>query len=208
MARKPIIAGNWKLNKGTADEATTLTNELAAALGGRQDAVDVVVCPPYTVLHAVRAALGEGAGVSLGAQDVYWKNSGAYTGQVSAPMLADAGVKVGLSREVALELAAQTLLGAAHMLLETGEHPGKLKDQVTSPGGTAIAGLHTLEAGGLRTTLINAVEAATRRARELESCLNVWPRSLGCVQARLLAWQSSTLTRVCQVPVRRSRASW
>lgn len=81
--------------------------------------------------------------------------------------LADAGVKVGLSREIALELAAQTLLGSAHMLLETGEHPGRLKDQVTSPGGTAIAGLHTLEAGGLRTTLINAVEAATRRAREL-----------------------------------------
>jgi pyrroline-5-carboxylate reductase len=81
--------------------------------------------------------------------------------------LSDAGVKVGLSRDVAQTLAAQTLLGAAHMLLETGEHPGKLKDQVTSPGGTAIAGLHTLEAGGLRTTLMNAVEAATRRAKEL-----------------------------------------
>jgi pyrroline-5-carboxylate reductase len=81
--------------------------------------------------------------------------------------LADAGVKVGLSRDIALQLAAQTLAGSAHMLLETGEHPGKLKDQVTSPGGTAIAGLHTLEAGGLRTTLINAVEAATRRAKEL-----------------------------------------
>ena len=81
--------------------------------------------------------------------------------------LADAGVKVGLSREVALTLAAQTLLGSAHMLLETGIHPGQLKDQVTSPGGTAIAGLHTLEAGGLRTTLIDAVENATRRAKEL-----------------------------------------
>jgi len=81
--------------------------------------------------------------------------------------LADAGVKVGLSREIALLLAAQTLLGSAHLLLETGIHPGQLKDQVTSPGGTAIAGLHTLEAGGLRTTLINAVETATRRAREL-----------------------------------------
>ena len=81
--------------------------------------------------------------------------------------LADAGVKVGLSREVALQLAAQTLLGSAHMLLETGEHPGRLKDQITSPGGTAIAGLHTLEAGGLRTTLIDAVEVATRRAQEL-----------------------------------------
>lgn len=83
--------------------------------------------------------------------------------------LADAGVKVGLSRDVALELAAQTLLGSAQMLLQTGEHPGRLKDQVTSPGGTAIAGLHTLEEGGLRTTLINAVEAATRRAKELGS---------------------------------------
>ncbi|MBL8604652.1 MAG: pyrroline-5-carboxylate reductase [Myxococcales bacterium] len=81
--------------------------------------------------------------------------------------LADAGVKVGLSRDVALELAAQTVMGSAQMLLHTGEHPGRLKDQVTSPGGTAIAGLHTLEAGGLRTTLINAVETATRRAREL-----------------------------------------
>ncbi|MBI5514214.1 MAG: pyrroline-5-carboxylate reductase [Deltaproteobacteria bacterium] len=81
--------------------------------------------------------------------------------------LADAGVKVGLARDVGLELAAQTVLGSAQMLLQTGEHPGRLRDQVTSPGGTAIAGLHTLEAGGLRTTLINAVETATRRAREL-----------------------------------------
>ncbi len=81
--------------------------------------------------------------------------------------LSDAGVKVGLSRHVALKLAAQTVLGSAALLLETGEHPGHLKDQVTSPGGTAIAGLHTLEAGGLRTTLIDAVEAATRRARQL-----------------------------------------
>lgn len=81
--------------------------------------------------------------------------------------LSDAGVKVGLSRHVALKLAAQTVLGSAKLLMETGQHPGHLKDQVTSPGGTAIAGLHTLEAGGLRTTLIDAVEAATRRAKEL-----------------------------------------
>lgn len=81
--------------------------------------------------------------------------------------LSDAGVKVGLPRYTALQLAAQTVLGSAKLLIETKEHPGHLKDQVTSPGGTAIAGLHTLEAGGLRTTLINAVEAATRRAKEL-----------------------------------------
>jgi pyrroline-5-carboxylate reductase len=81
--------------------------------------------------------------------------------------LSDAGVKVGLSRRTAQLLAAQTLLGSAKLLLETGEHPGRLKDMVTSPGGTAITGLHTLEEGGVRTTLINAVEAATRRSREL-----------------------------------------
>lgn len=81
--------------------------------------------------------------------------------------LADAGVKVGLSRSDALIMAAQTVLGAAKMLIETGEHPGKLKDMVTSPGGTAIAGLHTLEQGGLRTTLINAVEVATERSKAL-----------------------------------------
>ena len=81
--------------------------------------------------------------------------------------LSDAGVKVGLSRHQALKLAAQTVLGSARLLLETNAHPGTLKDQVTSPGGTAIAGLHTLEAGGLRTTLIDAVEAATNRARAL-----------------------------------------
>jgi pyrroline-5-carboxylate reductase len=81
--------------------------------------------------------------------------------------LADAGVKVGLSRRNAQRLAAQTVMGSAKLLLDTDEHPGRLKDMVTSPGGTAIAGLHTLEQGGLRTTLINAVETATLRAREL-----------------------------------------
>jgi pyrroline-5-carboxylate reductase len=81
--------------------------------------------------------------------------------------LSDAGVKMGLSRYNAQALAAQTVLGSAKLLIETNEHPGRLKDMVTSPGGTAIAGLHTLEAGGLRTTLINAVEAATNRSREL-----------------------------------------
>ena len=81
--------------------------------------------------------------------------------------LADGGVKVGLHRDTALLLAAQTVYGSAKLLLDTGEHPGRLKDMVTSPGGTAIAGLHTLESGGLRRTLIDAVETATRRAQEL-----------------------------------------
>ena len=85
--------------------------------------------------------------------------------------LADGGVKVGLHRDTALLLAAQTVYGSAKLLLETGEHPGRLKDMVTSPGGTAIAGLHTLESGGLRRTLIDAVECATNRSAELGAAM-------------------------------------
>ncbi|MBI5182869.1 MAG: pyrroline-5-carboxylate reductase [Nitrospinae bacterium] len=81
--------------------------------------------------------------------------------------LADAGVKMGLSRDISMILSVQTVLGAAKLVLETGKHPGQLKDMVTSPGGTAIAGLHTLEEGGLRTTMINAVEVATLKSKEL-----------------------------------------
>src|SRR5437868_1697984 len=81
--------------------------------------------------------------------------------------LSDGGVRVGLPRDVATALAAQTVFGAAKMVLETGLHPGVLKDMVTSPGGTTIAGLHALERGGLRAALMDTVEAAARRSAEL-----------------------------------------
>ncbi|HET6405204.1 MAG TPA: pyrroline-5-carboxylate reductase [Candidatus Thermoplasmatota archaeon] len=81
--------------------------------------------------------------------------------------LADAGVKVGLSRDVAMALTIQTVLGAAKMAQMSGEHPARLKDRVTSPGGTAIAALHTMERGGFRAILIDAVEAAAKRSEEL-----------------------------------------
>ena len=81
--------------------------------------------------------------------------------------LADGGVRMGLSREVALKLATHTVSGAAKMVAEAGEHPAVLKDRVASPGGTTIAGLHALEAGGVRAALMTAVEAATGRSEEL-----------------------------------------
>ena len=81
--------------------------------------------------------------------------------------LSDGGVAAGLPRDVATQLAAQTVLGGARMVLETGQHPGALKDMVTSPGGTTIEGLHELEKGKLRATLISAVRAATEKSKKL-----------------------------------------
>ena len=83
--------------------------------------------------------------------------------------LADGGVLVGLPKEKALTLAAKTVIGAAKMVMKSDEHPAKLRDQVASPGGTTIAGLAALESGKLRSTLIEAVKAATKRSEELGS---------------------------------------
>lgn len=93
--------------------------------------------------------------------------SGPAYGYLVIEGLSDGGVAAGLPREVATRLAAQTMLGAARMVLETGLHPGALKDMVTSPGGTTIEGVHELERGGVRAALINAVRAATDKSRRL-----------------------------------------
>ena len=93
--------------------------------------------------------------------------SGPAYAYVMIEALSDGGVAAGLPRDIAIRLAAQTLLGSARMVLETGLHPGALKDMVTSPGGTTIEGIHELEKGMLRGTLISAVRASADRARKL-----------------------------------------
>lgn len=81
--------------------------------------------------------------------------------------MSDGGVAMGLPRDVALQLAAQTVKGAAEMVLDSGMHPGQLKDKVASPGGTTIAGIHALEKAGFRGTVMDAVVAAGTRSQEL-----------------------------------------
>jgi pyrroline-5-carboxylate reductase len=93
--------------------------------------------------------------------------SGPAYGYLMIEALSDGGVAAGLPRDVATRLAAQTLLGSARMVLETGLHPGALKDMVTSPGGTTIEGIHELERGGVRSALMQAVRVAADKSRKL-----------------------------------------
>jgi pyrroline-5-carboxylate reductase len=115
------------------------------------DAVGEVVTVPEKLMDAVTALSGSGPAYVF----------------VIIEALADAGVRQGLDRQTSLTLAAHTVAGAAEMLIATGQHPGQLKDLVSSPGGTTTYALHELERGGLRGVLIDAVDAATRRGKEL-----------------------------------------
>jgi len=160
-ARLPAHVRVVRAMPNTAAIALAGATGIAAGSRATQEDIDVT--------QALFAAIGRSVVLDETLIDAVTGLSGsgpAYV-MVMIEALADGGVKVGLHRDTALLLAAQTVYGSAKLLLETGEHPGRLKDMVTSPGGTAIAGLHTLETGGIRRTLIDAVEAATRRAIEL-----------------------------------------
>lgn len=148
MPNTPALAlrGATALSAGSA--ATEQDLLLAKSLFG---AVGCAVVVPEALMNAVTGLSGSGPAYVMLVIDA----------------LADGGVKAGLPRETALQLAAQTVWGAAQLLIETGDHPARLKDMVTSPGGTTIYGLAALEAGGVRHALIDAVEKATQRAAEL-----------------------------------------
>jgi len=148
MPNTPCLVGKGASGYCLGDRATPQDGDLVRQMLG---AVGVAYPVEEKLMDAVTGLSGSGPAF------VY----------VMIEALADGGVRMGLPRGVALGLAAQTLLGAAEMVLTTGDHPGVLKDRVASPGGTTIAGLQALEAGGLRAALIAAVEAATRRSIEL-----------------------------------------
>ncbi len=148
MPNTPCLVGECAAGFATGGSATAEDSKLVEAM---LTTVGVAVQVDEKLLDAVTGLSGSGP---------------AYVYQI-IEALSDGAVRVGLPRDIATKLAAQTLLGAAKMVLETGQHPGELKDAVTSPGGTTIAGIHALEAGGLRGTLMNAVQAATERSKEL-----------------------------------------
>ncbi len=142
---------------------------IAATVGASASAV--AACPPTTteqvdMARALFSAVGEVVEVSEEQLDAVTGLSGSGPAYVYSVIeaLADGGVRMGLARDVALRLAAQTVLGAARLVLESGEHPAVLRDRVTTPAGTTIHGLHALERGGLRAALIDAVAAATERS--------------------------------------------
>jgi pyrroline-5-carboxylate reductase len=148
MPNTPALVGagaaGVAVGKHARPEDGEIVRELMAAVG------QAVVLPEY-LLDAVTGLSGSGpAFVALFVE-----------------ALIDAGVRVGLPRDVATTLSIQTVIGTAQMMQATGRHPAQMKDMVTSPGGTTIAGVHALERGGLRGTVMDAIVAATERSQQL-----------------------------------------
>lgn len=150
MPNTPALVGQGATAYALGSRATSADADAAHALFS---SVGLALSTSETLLDAVTGLSGSGP---------------AY-GFIIIEALADAGVRQGLPRADALRLAAQTMLGAAEMVLCTGQHPAELKDMVTSPGGTTIAGVAALEENGLRHALHAAVGAATTRSKELSS---------------------------------------
>lgn len=148
MPNTPALVGAGASAFALGKNATAADGELAHKL---LSAVGVAFQVKEMLLNAVTGLSGSGP---------------AYVYQF-IEALSDGGVAAGLPRDLATRLAAQTVLGAAKMVMETGQHPGALKDQVTSPGGTTIEGLHALEKGRLRATVMSAVRAATEKSKNL-----------------------------------------
>jgi len=148
MPNTPALVGAGAAGFALGKNATAADGELAKKL---LSAVGLAVAVKESLLDAVTGLSGSGP---------------AYVYQF-IEALSDGGVAAGLPREVATQLAAQTVLGGAKMVLQTGQHPGVLKDQVTSPGGTTIEGIHELEKGQLRATVMSAVRASAEKSKKL-----------------------------------------
>lgn len=148
MPNTPALVGESASAFAHGTHATAQDSEIARKLLG---SVGLVLEVKEKLLDAVTGVSGSGPAYAF----------------LMIEALADGGVAAGLPRDVAQKLAAQTLLGAARMVLETGQHPGALKDAVCSPGGTTIEAMHELEKGGVRAALITAVRAAAEKARKL-----------------------------------------
>ena len=182
----PVVTARHLVISVAAGVATTT---IRTALGKDTRVIRVIPNTPALVLHGA-TAIARSAGVrpdDLGVAEAIFGAVGrvvvldeglldAATGlsgsgpayvAIVVEALADGGVRMGLDRSAAMTLATQTVLGAAKLLLETGMHPGSLKDMVASPGGTTIAGVAALEESGVRAAFIRAVERATQRSREL-----------------------------------------
>ncbi len=148
MPNTPALVGEGAAALAAGENASGADLALARQIF---DAVGVTVVVKEDLMDAVTGLSGSGPAYAF----------------IMIDALSDGGVLMGLPRDVALKLAAQTLLGSAKLYLDSLKHPGELRDMVTSPGGTTIAGVHALEEGGLRSALIKAVMAATLRSQEL-----------------------------------------